>query len=55
MKFGIIGTGMISQFHALAIEAMEHGSLHSCYNHHPEKGSEEEKLIQVLANPKEWV
>ena len=25
------------------------------YNHHPEKGSKEEKLIQVLANPKEWV
>ncbi|MBL4604775.1 MAG: oxygen-dependent coproporphyrinogen oxidase [Flavobacteriaceae bacterium] len=25
------------------------------YNHHPEEGSEEEKLIQVLMNPKEWV
>ncbi|WP_299430746.1 oxygen-dependent coproporphyrinogen oxidase [uncultured Maribacter sp.] len=25
------------------------------YNHHPEKGSEEEKLLQVLANPKDWV
>lgn len=25
------------------------------YNHHPEKGSEEEKLIEVLKNPKDWV
>ena len=25
------------------------------YDHHPEKGSEEEKLIQVLQNPKDWV
>ncbi len=25
------------------------------YDHHPEKGSEEEKLIQVLENPKDWV
>lgn len=25
------------------------------YDHHPETGSEEEKLIQVLKNPKEWV
>lgn len=25
------------------------------YDHHPEKGSEEEKLIDVLQNPKEWV
>ena len=25
------------------------------YNHHPEKESEEEKLIKVLTNPKEWV
>jgi len=24
------------------------------YDHHPEKGSEEEKLIEVLRNPKEW-
>jgi coproporphyrinogen III oxidase len=24
------------------------------YDHHPEKGSEEEKLIQVLENPKNW-
>lgn len=25
------------------------------YDHHPEKGSEEEKLVNVLANPKDWV
>ncbi|MBS9461140.1 oxygen-dependent coproporphyrinogen oxidase [Flagellimonas sp. 389] len=25
------------------------------YDHHPEKGSEEEKLIQVLQHPKDWV
>lgn len=25
------------------------------YNHQPEKGSEEEKLINVLQNPKDWV
>ncbi len=25
------------------------------YDHHPEKGSEEEKLIQVLAHPRDWV
>ena len=25
------------------------------YNHHPEAGSEEERLIQVLKEPKEWV
>jgi coproporphyrinogen III oxidase len=25
------------------------------YDHHPENGSEEEKLIAVLENPKEWL
>lgn len=25
------------------------------YDHHPEKGSEEERLIKVLAQPKDWV
>jgi len=25
------------------------------YNHQPEKGSEEERLIKILANPKDWV
>jgi len=37
MKFGIIGTGMIADFHAKAIGAMEHGTLHSCFNPKPEK------------------
>ncbi len=25
------------------------------YDHHPEKGSEEERLLKILAKPKEWV
>lgn len=25
------------------------------YDHHPEAGSDEEKLVQILKNPKEWV
>lgn len=25
------------------------------YNHHPEKGSEEEKLINILKHPKDWI
>lgn len=25
------------------------------YDHHPEKGSEEEKLIKVLENPRDWI
>lgn len=25
------------------------------YNHHPEPGSEEEKLVKVLENPREWI
>ena len=25
------------------------------YDHHPEPGSEEEKLIQVLINPRNWI
>jgi coproporphyrinogen III oxidase len=25
------------------------------YDHHPEAGSEEEKLVEELENPKEWV
>jgi len=25
------------------------------YDHHPASGSEEEKLIQVLQNPQDWV
>lgn len=36
MKFGIIGAGMIANFHAKAIQAMSGGELHSVYNHRPE-------------------
>jgi len=25
------------------------------YNHHPEEGSEEAKLLKVLAVPKQWI
>jgi len=25
------------------------------YDHHPEEGSEEERLIKILQNPKDWV
>jgi coproporphyrinogen III oxidase len=25
------------------------------YDHHPEKGSEEEKLLKVLQQPKDWI
>jgi coproporphyrinogen III oxidase len=25
------------------------------YNHHPEKDSEEERLLEVLENPKNWI
>jgi coproporphyrinogen III oxidase len=25
------------------------------YDHHPKPGSEEEKLVKVLENPREWV
>jgi coproporphyrinogen III oxidase len=25
------------------------------YDHHPEVGSEEERLIKVLENPKNWI
>jgi coproporphyrinogen III oxidase len=25
------------------------------YDHHPEKGSEEEKLLEVLKNPEDWI
>ena len=32
MKFGIIGAGMIGQFHGKAIEAMDGGELHSVFD-----------------------
>jgi coproporphyrinogen III oxidase len=25
------------------------------YDHHPEKGSEEDRLLEVLKDPKEWI
>jgi len=34
LKFGIIGSGMISRFHAQAITEMNGGALHSIYNRH---------------------
>jgi len=37
MKFGIIGTGMIANFHAKAIHAMENGSLYSCFDRNAER------------------
>ena len=39
MKFGIIGAGMIANFHAKALEAMEGGELHSVYGRSPEKAA----------------
>ena len=36
MKFGIIGAGMIANFHAKAIAAMEAGELHSFYGRRQE-------------------
>jgi len=36
MKFGIIGAGMIANFHARAIEAMEGGELHSFFGRRQE-------------------
>ena len=40
MKFGIIGTGMIANFHAKAIEAMQGSSLHSCYDRNLQRSAE---------------
>ena len=37
MKFGIIGAGMIANFHAKAIEAMADGELHSVFGRNQEK------------------
>jgi len=37
MKFGIIGAGMIANFHGQAIKAMEGGELHSLYGRNAEK------------------
>lgn len=60
MKFGIIGAGMIANFHAKAIEAMEGGELHSVYGRRPEAVEELAKelgckgysdLDEFLADP----
>ncbi len=40
MKIGIIGGGMIAQFHAMAIQAMANGTLHSAYIRNEEKAAE---------------
>lgn len=40
MKFGIVGTGMIANFHAKAIEAMQGSSLHSCFDRNLEKSTQ---------------
>ncbi len=40
MKFGIIGTGMIANFHVKAINAMENSSLHSVFDRNTEKATE---------------
>jgi coproporphyrinogen III oxidase len=29
--------------------------MYNVYDHHPEAGSDEEKLIQVLENPRDWI
>lgn len=60
MKFGIIGAGMIANFHAQAIKAMEGGELHSIYGRRPESVAESAKehgckghtdLDEFLADP----
>ena len=40
MNLGIIGGGMIAQFHAKAILAMDGGNLHSVYIRNPEKAAD---------------
>ncbi len=60
MKFGIIGAGMIANFHAKAIQAMEGGELHAIFARNPEKAAESAKehgckafndLDEFLADP----
>ena len=50
-KFGIIGTGMIANFHARAIEAMNGGVLHSCYNRNGEKAAAFAKENGITSHP----
>lgn len=60
MKFGIIGAGMIANFHAKAIQAMEGGELHSFYGRRREAvdelvgeygGKGYDDLDEFLADP----
>jgi predicted dehydrogenase len=37
--FGIVGTGMIARFHALAIQAIPHARVVGCFNHTAEKAT----------------
>jgi predicted dehydrogenase len=57
MKFGIVGTGMIANFHAKAIEAMEGSSLHSCYDRNVERADEfaKENGIKSYATMEEFL
>jgi len=57
MKFGIVGTGMIANFHAKAIEAMEGSSLHSCFDRSPERSAEfaEKNGIKTYATIEEFL
>lgn len=57
MKFGIVGTGMIANFHAKAIEAMEGSSLHSCFDRNLERSSEfaEKNKIKTYATLEEFL
>ncbi len=57
MKFGIIGAGMIANFHAKAIQAMEGGELHSVYNHRPEAAEKlaNEYDIKAFSNLEEFL
>lgn len=49
LKFGIIGAGMIAQFHAQAIETMDGGELHSVYGRRPEAAGQLGKELGCLA------
>lgn len=39
-KFGVIGLGMIAEYHAKAIAAMHEGTLDACYSRSPQKAEE---------------
>ena len=56
-RFGIIGAGMISQFHAMALEKTPGGVLHSVFDMNPEraKAFAEEKGIKTAATLDEFL